>query len=106
MQMIYNSPLFCVVEFADATPEDGRALRGFEIVETLPMREKSLRQALSAHDCGPLEILVRGVDVDPDALRRRLRPAGSQALSTVITRLGRGREAKAVAFICRASRNA
>ncbi len=81
-------------------------VRGFEIVETLPMREKSLRQALSAHDCGPLEILVRGVDVDPDALRRRLRPAGSQALSTVITRLGRGREAKAVAFICRASRNA
>lgn len=80
-------------------------VRGFEIIETLPMREKSLRQALSAHDCGPLEILVRGVDVDPDALRRRLRPAGSQALSTVIARVGRGRDAKSVAFICRASRN-
>ena len=80
-------------------------VRGFEILEQVPVREKSLRQALSALDCGSLEILVRGVDVDPDALRRRLRPSGSQALSTVITRVGRGREAKAVAFICRPSRN-
>lgn len=78
-------------------------VRGFEIIDQLPMREKSLRQALSAHDCGALEILVRGVDVDPDALRKRLRPAGGQALSLVITRVGRGREAKAVAFICRAA---
>jgi hypothetical protein len=45
-------------------------VRGFEILEELPLREKILRQALSAHDCGALEILVRGVDVDPDALRR------------------------------------
>ena len=45
----------------------------------LPLREKVLRQALSARDCGALEILVRGVDVDPDALRRRLRPRGASA---------------------------
>ncbi len=80
-------------------------VRGFEIIETLPMREKVLRQALSSHDCGALEILVRGVDVDPDALRRRLRPTGSQPLSVVITRVGRGAQARAVAYICRASRN-
>ena len=80
-------------------------VRGFEILEQLPMREKALRQALSAHDCGALEILVRGVDVDPDVLRRRLRPSGGQPLSTVITRVGHGRESRAVAFICRASRN-
>ena len=45
-------------------------------------------------DCGALEILVRGVDVDPDALRRRLRPAGHTALSVVITRLGAGSAAR------------
>lgn len=78
-------------------------VRGFEIVERLPMREKSLRQALSAYDCGPLEILVRGIDIDPDALRRRLRPAGSSPLTLVITRIGSGPQARAVAFICRAS---
>lgn len=79
-------------------------VRGFEILHRLPMREKVLRQALSAQDCGPLEILVRGVDVDPDALRRRLRPAGSLAMSLVITRLGTGSRARASAFLCRPSR--
>ncbi len=73
------------------------------VLDQLPLREKILRQALSARDCGSLEILVRGVDVDPDALRRRLRPSGSQAMSLVIMRRGTGPAARAVAFVCRAS---
>jgi len=76
-------------------------VRGFEILERVPMREKVLRQRLSGLGCGPLEILVRGVDVDPDALRRRLRPDGGRALSVVITRIGAGAAARGVAFICR-----
>lgn len=79
-------------------------VRGFEVLDQLPLREKVLRQTLSAHDCGSLEILVRGVDVDPDALRRRLRPSGSQAISLVIMRRGAGSAARAVAFVCRPSR--
>lgn len=79
-------------------------VRGFEILEQLPLREKILRQALSARDCGSVEILVRGVDVDPDALRRRLRPAGTQSLSVVIMRIGTGAAARAAAFVCRPSR--
>jgi hypothetical protein len=79
-------------------------VRGFEILDELPFREKVLRQAVSARDCGALEILVRGVDVDPDALRRRLRPSGTQSISVVITRLGAGAAARAVAFVCRPSR--
>lgn len=79
-------------------------VRGFEILDRVPMREKVLRRALQAHDCGALEILVRGVDVDPDALRSRLRPGGSQGLTAVVTRIGRGSAARATAFICRASR--
>ena len=79
-------------------------VRGFEILEQLPLREKILRQALSARDCGSLEILVRGVDTDPDVLRRRLRPSGTQPLSLVITRIGRGAGARASAFLCRPSR--
>ena len=78
-------------------------VRGFEVLEQLPLREKVLRQALSARDCGALEILIRGVDVDPDLLRQRLRPSGSQALSLVITRVGTGTSARAVVFVCRAS---
>ena len=66
--------------------------------------EKRLRQALSAHDAGAVEILVRGVDVDPDALRRRLKLRGSQQVSVVITRIGSGTASRATAFICRPSR--
>jgi len=73
------------------------------VLEQLPLRDKVLRQALSARDCGSLEILVRGVDVDPDALRRRLRLSGTEALSLVITRIGTGTGARAAVFVCRAS---
>ena len=77
-------------------------VRGFEILDQLPMREKALRKTLGDLDCGPLEILVRGVDVDPDALRKRLRPRGTRALSVVVTRIGSGASSRGVAFVCRA----
>jgi THUMP domain-like len=79
-------------------------VRGFEVLEQLDFDERRLRRALSALDCGAAEILVRGVPVDPDALRRRLRPRGSQSLSVVIARLGSGRAGRATAYVCRASR--
>ena len=79
-------------------------VRGFEVLEQLPFSEKGVRRALAARDCGVCEILIRGVRVDPDELRRRLRLSGSAALSVVLTRLGAGAAAKAVAFICRPSR--
>jgi THUMP domain-like len=79
-------------------------VRGFEVLQQLPFDERRLRQALSALDGGALEILVRGVDVDPTALRRRLALRGSQALTVVITRVGSGAEARGIAFLCRPSR--
>ena len=82
-------------------------VRGFEVLEELAFDERRLRQALSALDCGAAEILVRGVRVDPDALRRRLRLRGGRALSVVITRIGRrgGKSAShAVAYVCCPSR--
>jgi THUMP domain-like len=85
----------------DALPA---GIRGFEVLEQLPYNEKRLRQALSAYSCGPLEILVRGLAVDPDELRRRIRPRGKAALSVVLTRIGAGTAARPTAFICRSSR--
>lgn len=79
-------------------------VRGFEVLEQLPFDERRLRQALSALDCGTLEILVRGLDVDPDALRRRLALGGSRSLSVVIARLGSGTTSKGTVFVCRPSR--
>jgi hypothetical protein len=79
-------------------------VRGFEVLEQLDFDERRLRAALAALDCGALEILVRGMRVDPDALRRRLRPRGGQSLSVVLARLGSGSAARRVAYVCRPSR--
>ncbi|MBB4685584.1 class I SAM-dependent methyltransferase [Amycolatopsis jiangsuensis] len=79
------------------TPPPGRA---FRVLEQLPYREKTLAAALRKLDVGRLEILVRGLDVDPDALRRRLKPRGCGESTVVLTRIGRA----PVAFVCRAER--
>jgi hypothetical protein len=79
-------------------------LRGFEVLDEVGFSEKRLRQALLSRDAGAVEILVRGVDVDPDALRRRLRLRGSQQVSVVITRIGSGTASRATVYICRPSR--
>nr|WP_082984410.1 SAM-dependent methyltransferase [Mycobacterium sp. 1465703.0] len=78
--------------------------RGFEVLEQLAFDERRLRQALSARDCGSLEILVRGVRVDPDALRKRMRLRGSRPLSVVITRIGARTSSRTMAFVCQPSR--
>ncbi|MFL6085013.1 MAG: THUMP-like domain-containing protein [Mycobacterium sp.] len=78
-------------------------VRGFEVLQELNYNERRLRQALSARDVGAVEILVRGVDVDPDVLRARLRLRGSQPVSVVIARIGSGPASRATAFICRPS---
>ncbi|WP_028476387.1 hypothetical protein [Nocardia sp. CNY236] len=72
--------------------------RGFRIVERFDYREKSVRAELRRRDCGPLEILVRGVDVDPDRLRRSVKPVGSQPFTLVLTRIG----STPTAFLCTA----
>ncbi|WP_196054617.1 THUMP-like domain-containing protein [Nocardia aurantiaca] len=77
----------------DEVPE---GVRGFRVLDRLEFREKPLRAELHRRDCGPLEILVRGVDVDPDALRARIKPRGSQPHTLIITRIGR----TATVFVC------
>jgi len=79
-------------------------VRGFEVLDQLDYGERRLRQALSDLDVGAVEILVRGVDVDPDALRLRLKLRGARQLAVVITRIGTGRSSRALAYVCRPSR--
>lgn len=80
------------------TPPPG--VRAFRVLEHGPYNEKSLRTLLRKHEVGRLEILIRGLDIDPDALRRRLKPAGAGEASVVLTRIGRA----PVAFLCHAER--
>ena len=69
---------------------------GFEVLQRCRYDRKELRRALRDRDCGSLEILVRGVDADPDVLRRSLALKGSRPLALVVTRI----ERSAVVFVC------
>ena len=60
--------------------------RGFRVLERLPAEERHLRQALAARGIGTLEIKKRGVDVDPAALRTRLKLRGDESATIVLTR--------------------
>jgi hypothetical protein len=65
---------------------DSPFARGFRVLERLPNDERQLRQALAHRGIGTLEIKKRGVDVDPAALRTRLKLRGDAAGTVVITR--------------------
>ncbi len=76
------------------TPPPG--VRAFRVREYGKYSEKVLRTTLHRLEVGRVEILVRGVDVDPNALRRRLKLRGGAEASVVLTRIGR----TPTAFIC------
>ncbi|MCZ9304018.1 class I SAM-dependent methyltransferase [Corynebacterium sp. c9Ua_112] len=93
-------------------------VRGFEVLEAVPL--KKARPALVGLGAKSVEILVRGVDVDPDELRKKWKlkkgagsagathsgaSAADSGFSVVVTRVGEGGAAKAVAYICRARRS-
>lgn len=75
----------------DAIPE---GWSGFPFIEEVPL--KKLRSALQAHGAGSVEILVRGVDVDPDQLRKKMKLKGKKPMAVVIARIGNS----AAAFVC------
>jgi SAM-dependent methyltransferase len=60
---------------------------GFRVLETLPFAEKDLKKALRARGIGTLEIKKRGVDVDPAALRTRLKLSGDRPATLILTRV-------------------
>ena len=61
--------------------------RSYEVLETLPHREKPLRAALHERGIGRLTIKKRGVDVVPDQLRKRLALSGDNEATIVLTRV-------------------
>jgi hypothetical protein len=63
-------------------------IRAFRVLEHGRYTEKALKQVLSRRGVGKLEILVRGLDVDPNALRPRLRLRGPDSATVVLTRIG------------------
>jgi hypothetical protein len=62
--------------------------RCFEVVEVLPFARKLLRAELHRRGIGRLEIRKRGLNVDPDQLRRELRLSGDTGATLVLLRIG------------------
>jgi hypothetical protein len=79
----------------DARPP---GVRAFRVLEHGRYSEKALRRTLGTRGVGRVEILVRGLDVDPNTLRPRLRLRGEQEATIVLARLSTGPEA----FVCEA----
>lgn len=80
------------------TPPPG--IRAFRVLEHGHYSEKSLRATLRRRQVGRLEILVRGLDIDPNRLRPRLKLDGPAEATAVLTRIGH----TPTAFICHAER--
>jgi hypothetical protein len=62
----------------------------FEVLDVLPFDERTLRAWVRDHGIGTLEIKVRGLDIDPALLRRRLRPRGRASATLVLTQTPNG----------------
>jgi hypothetical protein len=69
----------------------------FEVLDQLPYSEKGLRAWVRQRGIGVLEIKKRGIDVDPAALRKRLRPSGKNQATLLLTPTASG----AVALVVR-----
>jgi len=75
---------------ADAAADGPAAAlaRGFRVLDTLPYSVKRLRSELARRGVGIVEIKKRGVDVDPAALRRELKPTGPHSITVLLARTG------------------
>jgi hypothetical protein len=58
------------------------------VSDVLPMRVNKLAQHLRAHNIGQLEIKKRGVENDPEKLRRELKLSGSNVATLLIANFG------------------
>lgn len=73
--------------------------QAFHVLEELPGQEKHLRRALAERGIGSLEIKKRGADVDPAALRTRLKLRGPNRATLILTRT-QGRHVTLLAERC------
>jgi hypothetical protein len=69
-------------------PATSAFARSYAIEDVLPFQLKGLRAYLRDRDVGRLTIKKRGVAIDPEQLRKQLRPTGDNEATIAITRVG------------------
>lgn len=73
----------------DAEPP-ARWGRRYRVLEVRPYDERALRRSLRERGVGRLTVKRRGLQVDPEQVRRRLRSQGDAAATVVLSRTPRG----------------
>ena len=68
-------------------------IRGFRIVDELQLNEKELARYFAGRGIGTLEIKKRGVEIEPEVLRKKLKLKGSGAATLITTKVGGARKA-------------
>ena len=71
---------------SDALVSDS-ALAAFKVLEFLPLDQKQLKAWCREHRIGRLEVKKRGVDVDPEKLRKAIIANGDHAATLIVTPL-------------------
>jgi hypothetical protein len=74
-----------VAYLSSDTPLDTPLASCFEVLEVLPFDMKALRSWVRINNIGILEIKKRAVEIDPDALRKKLRPTGKRSATLIIS---------------------
>jgi hypothetical protein len=69
------------------SPITDASLSCFKIEHVLPLRKRVIAQHLREDGIGQLEIKKRGVEIDPEKLRRDLKLCGNNAATLLITRI-------------------
>jgi len=68
-------------------PIDDEALDAFEVCDVLPLDRRQVREYCREHKIGRLEIKKRGVDVEPDQLRREIAAEGDNEATLLVAPL-------------------
>jgi len=61
----------------------------FQVFDQLPLRVATLRKHLRSLHIGQLEIKKRGVDTDPEQLRKQLKLSGDKSATLLLTKIGK-----------------
>ncbi len=81
------------------TPVSSPFARRFTVEQAAPFSLKALTARLRELGVGVAEIKKRGLDIDPDALRQRLKLHGSNTRTVILTRVG----SQPMMYICERS---
>lgn len=76
-----------IAYLSGATSVDTPFAQRFRVLETFPWDERVLKRSLAARKIGTLEIKKRGVDVDPEQLRKKMSLRGPEQATLIVTRV-------------------